>query len=132
VEGDPAVVSSGSANIGIVDDTITGDLCVAYTPPNGFDGPDEIVITICDENDPTLCSTATIPINVVPPSNNPPETFINGIPGAVLRISTQEDTPVVACFESVDPDGDDVNLSTITNLVGGGALSLYNNIEFCF
>lgn len=132
VEDDPAVVSSGFANIGIVGDNATGDLCVEYTPPKGFGGPDEIVITVCDENDPTLCSTATIPINVIPPPNNPPETFINGIPGAVLRVSTLEDTPVLACFESVDPDGDDVSLSTITNLEDGGLLSLYNGIEFCF
>ncbi|MEP2671110.1 MAG: Ig-like domain-containing protein [Cyclobacteriaceae bacterium] len=132
VEGDPAVVSSGSASIGIIGDPIIGDLCLDYTPPNGFDGPDEISVTVCDVSDPTICSTAVIPINVIAPPNNPPETFINGVPGAVLHLSTLEDTPVLACFESVDPDGDDISLSSTTNLEGGGSLSLYNDIEFCF
>ncbi|HCM77441.1 MAG TPA: hypothetical protein DIS90_13735 [Cytophagales bacterium] len=132
VENDPAVVSSGSANIGIIQDQIIGDLCVDYTPPNGFGGTDEIVVTICDANDPSVCSTATLPITVKPPVNNPPITYINGIPGGLMTATTPEDTPIVICFESIDPDGDDVTLMSITNLAGGGSLTLYEEIEFCF
>jgi len=132
VEGDPATISSGSANIGIVQDEVSGDLCLTYTPPTGFKGVDEIEITICDINDATVCSTAKIPITVLPPANNPPITLINGIPGGLLKITSLEDTPIVVCFESVDPDGDDVFLSSIKNLQGGGSLTLFDQIEFCF
>ncbi len=132
VEGDPATISSGSANVGIVQDEVTGDLCLSYTPPNGFQGVDEIEVVVCDINDPTVCTSAKLPVTVTPPPNNPPITLINGIPGGLLKFSSLEDTPIVACFESIDPDGDDVFLSAIKNIEGGGSLSLFDNIEFCF
>ncbi|MEQ8303852.1 MAG: Ig-like domain-containing protein [Cyclobacteriaceae bacterium] len=132
VEGDPAAISSGSANVGIVEDSILGDLCFDYTPPPGFGGGDDIDITICDINDATVCSSAIIPITVVAPPNNPPNTLINGVPGGLLTATTPEDTPVVVCFESVDPDGDDVTLTSTANLAGGGSIALFDNIEFCF
>lgn len=132
VEGDPAIISSGSADVGVVVDGSTGDLCIDYTPPSGYDGPDEIEIIVCDANDASVCSSAVIPITITPPVNNPPTTLINGVPGGLLTATTPEDTPIVVCFESVDPDGDDVSLSSVTNLLGGGSLALYNEIEFCF
>jgi len=132
VEGDPAFISSGDADLGNVNDAILGDLCFDYTPPNGYDGSDEVEIIVCDVNDPTLCSSTIIPITITAPPNNPPQTFINGIPGGTLSVSTLEDTPVVICFEAVDPDGDDVVLTSTSNIEGGGSLSLFDNIEFCF
>lgn len=132
VENDPAVISSGSAIIGTVGDEVTGDLCLSYTPPNRFSGIDELEVIVCDANDPTVCSSATIPITVNPPVNNPPEIYINGEPGGLLTATTNEDTPIVVCFETIDPDGDDVSIKSMTNLEGGGSLSIFENIEFCF
>ena len=132
VEGDLAEVSSASPALGIVGEIAPGTVCFDFTPLPGFGGIDEIDITICDINDNTVCSSAVLPIMVIPPVNNPPVTLINGVPGGLLTATTMEDTPLVICFEGVDPDGDDVVLSDITNIEGGGSLSLFDQIEFCF
>ncbi len=132
VEGDLAEVSSALPTLGIVGGIAPGKVCFDFTPLPGFGGIDEIDITICDINDNTVCSSAVLPITVIPPANNPPVTFINGVPGGLLTATTMEDTPLVICFEGVDPDGDDVVLNAINNLDGGGSLSLFDQIEFCF
>lgn len=112
---------------------INVDGTFTYTPDKLFSGQEMIGVRICDEGLPlpSVCATKLITITVTP-VNHSPQTYINGVPGGVITVTTNEDTPIVACFESVDPDGDDVSLSSVVNLEGGGTLTLFDNIEFCF
>ena len=112
---------------------INEDGTFVYTPGPLFSGQEVVQVSICDEGIPlpSACATKLITITVIP-VNHPPDLFINGEPGGLLQTSTDEDTPLVVCFEAVDPDGDDVTLSSVVNLQGGGTLTVYENIEFCF
>ncbi|MGE0773053.1 MAG: Ig-like domain-containing protein [Cyclobacteriaceae bacterium] len=130
-EGDPAVFNDGTSAEGTVIDPDTGDLCFDFTPDDGYLGDTKIDVTVCDANDPTVCSTGEINVTVIPLPNKPPDLFINGILGDTLRVSTPEDSTLVFCFEAIDPNGDDVTLLSFDPVVANGTLT-YANIEFCF
>jgi gliding motility-associated-like protein len=134
VEGDASIFSSGFSLDGksvLTTGASSTDQCFVYTPNVGFTGPDLVSITVCEVGSPSVCTTKTITVDVNK-VNHSPEILVNGIPGGTLNTSTPEDTPIVICFESIDPDGDDVTLSTAINTAGGGTLVPYENIEFCF
>jgi gliding motility-associated-like protein len=134
VENDPVFFSGGlslDGNATITNGSSSTDLCFIYTPNTGFEGIDLIDVTVCEVGDPLFCTTKTIPVEVKYP-NRPPTTIVNGVPGGTINLTTPEDQPLVFCFESVDPDGDDVTLFQALNLAGGGLLENYQNIEFCF
>lgn len=42
-----------------------GNVQITYEPPNNFSGQDSFTYTICDDNTPQHCSTATILVNVI-------------------------------------------------------------------
>ncbi len=134
VEGDASFFDSGFS-VGGTSVLTTGpssaDQCFIYTPNPGFSGPDLVSITVCEISSPSVCTTKTITVNVNK-VNHAPDILVNGIPGGTLLSTTPEDTPIVICFESIDPDGDDVVLSQAVNTAGGGSLVPYQNIEFCF
>ena len=46
--------------------TITGT-CATYVPDPGFNGQDTFCLVVCDPNEPMLCDTTIVVINVVPP-----------------------------------------------------------------
>lgn len=134
IENDPVFYSGGlslNGNATVDNGTSTSDLCFMYTPDNGFEGIDLIEVTVCEVNNPSVCTSKTIPVEVKYP-NRPPRTIVNGVPGGTISLTTQEDQAIVFCFESVDPDGDDVTLFQALNTAGGGVLETYQNIEFCF
>lgn len=134
VENDAAMFVSG---ISQGDNSLIGnglsatDLCLIYTPNAGFLGADLVDVTVCEVGAPGVCSTKTVQFNVVN-LNEAPDLYVNGEPGAMMMLTTPEDTPLVFCFEAIDPDGDDVALQQVTNTAGGGLLEPYQNIEFCF
>ncbi len=134
IEGTALVVDTSPASFPSNGEiVINEDGTFTYTPGPLFSGQDIALVSICDAGIPlpSACATKTLTITVTP-VNHSPQTFINGQPGGVLKASTNEDESIVVCFESVDPDGDDVTLSSVVNIQGGGALTLYDNIEFCF
>jgi len=134
VENDAAMFVSGisaGGNSVIGNGVSATDLCLTYTPNSGFIGSDLVDVTVCEVSAPSVCSTKTIQFNVLN-VNEAPNTYVNGEPGATMMLTTPEDTPLVFCFEAIDPDGDDVVLQQVTNTAGGGLLEPYQNIEFCF
>ena len=62
------------------------DGTVTFTPTPGFVGVATFKYQVCDNGTPSLCSTATVTINVTPPS-----TFVNVAPVAVKDATT---TPI--------------------------------------
>jgi large repetitive protein len=131
-EDDPAVITSLQILSG--SGTISGQdgFCFWFTPTLNFVGDVEVRAVVCDANFLTLCSTGTFIIRVVP-VNKPPVTLVNSLPGSELEVATPINTPVVFCFEVVDPEGDNVTLQSVTNVQGGGTLlENYEGIEFCY
>jgi gliding motility-associated-like protein len=132
-EGDPIIytTATGTGQSTIGNGASHTDLCFDYTPQPGFLGSEPVTVTVCDQNDPNICTSGVITVEVID-INEPPDTFVNGLPSDTLRVSVPEDSTVVFCFESVDPDGDDVVLQGYAKQSGEGSLSTYENIEFCF
>ena len=122
-----SINNNGSVNTG----GVATDLSFDYTPQPGFTGTDAVGVTVCEVNVPSVCSTRNIAVEVKK-VNHPPVILVNGQPGDTIRVTTQEDLPVVFCFESVDPDGDAVTVQDTKNGVGGGSLTSYLAIEFCY
>ena len=134
VENNTAIFTQGSsASNATISNDDTGDACFTYVPKKGYTGTDTITLTICDPNDPTVCATGVMYIQVNPLSNHPPGILINGLPGDTLHVQVQEDSTAVLCFEAIDQEGEDISLSAITKVsTDGGTLTVYQDIEFCF
>lgn len=136
VENDPAVFTGAVSVYGngtLVLDPATGLFCFRYTPNPNYNGQDVVEVTVCDANNPTLCSTGVITINITP-VNDPPMVVIGGNPVDSVFVSTLEDTPVNFCVDAIDLEGDVISIGSITNTSGGGTLvngSTAGN-TFCF
>ncbi len=74
-----------------------------YTPNLNFNGLDTVVVNVCDNGSPVLCSPDTIFITVTP-VNDPPVAIVN-------TTSTGEGIPVVI----PNIDGNDTDLETFAN-----------------
>lgn len=131
IEGDTHQFTSGIATINgtVVADGTSGDLCFDYTPPIDFQGQDQVEVTICDSDDPTVCGTGIVTITVVD-VNEPPIIYVEGEPGNSQTVDAIEDTPKNFCFEVVDLEGDDVSVSSISDGTGGTLTA--SATEFCF
>ncbi len=134
IENDAAYFAAGlslNGNAVITTGAVANDLCLLYTPNAGFTGVDMVNVTLCEINSPSVCSTTPMAITVNK-INHPPVVLVNSVPGATINLTTAEDQPVSFCFEVVDPDGDNVTLQQTKNVAGGGTLTNYLGIEFCF
>jgi gliding motility-associated-like protein len=135
IENNPSTFTGGvslDGNGSLVLDPATGQFCFLYTPKSDFFGKDEVEVTVCDANDPTLCSKGIITINVTP-VNDLFKVNLLGVPVDTVFTSTPEDTPISVCMNITDPDGDQVSRGSITNVSGGGTLTggLDGDNTFC-
>ena len=112
---------------------VNADGSFIYTPAADYAGNDLAEIQICDGGIPlpAACATKTIQFTVKP-TNRPPKVLYKGLPANVITIAAQEDTPIVFCLETSDPDGDDVVLKSYTHISGDVGLALYDNLKSCF
>ena len=92
---------------------------VTFTPTPGFTGVATFKYQVCDNGTPSLCDTATVTIDVLPPSN-----FVNIAPIAVNDATTTPvNTPVSGNAKTNDSDinaGQTLTYSTLTNPLHGG------------
>ena len=65
----PPVVTSGPSNGTVVEHP---DGSATYTPDAGFVGTDTVVYEICSPSDPDVCDQATVTIEVIAGTNEPP------------------------------------------------------------
>lgn len=139
VEGDPAVLSGALSLLQhgtAVLDPLTGELCFKYTPEENFNGSDQVEVVVCDKNEPDQCSVGVITV-IVDPVNDPPRVIIDNQPVSSISLTTPEDTPLNFDVDADDLENDNISVSTITNVSGGGTLiivpctgTLLNH--FCF
>lgn len=76
--------------------TLNANGSFTYTPSANFNGLDSFIYSICDNEVPAACDTATVYITVVP-VNDPPV-----VPDTT--VTTPEDTPVTVCITITDPE----------------------------
>ncbi len=118
--------SNGNFDIGNPD-----DLCTTFNPNEDFNGEVIGEVIVCDGQDPALCDTVIVIIDVLP-FNDPPGFLNENIQDDTLSITTLEDIDVEFCVEISDPEsnisGEPVVVST-TNL---GDYTLNISAEYCF
>ncbi|MDQ3536588.1 MAG: Ig-like domain-containing protein, partial [Bacteroidota bacterium] len=79
-----------------------------YTPDFNYVGSDSFVYELCDDGTPSMCSSASVNIDVK---------YINYPPIAIdIQVTTSEDEPILinVMGNNSDPDGDEINLSQNT------------------
>lgn len=125
IENDPSVLS-GAVSLGghgtVTIDPNAGPFCFLYTPDPDYNGPDQVQVTVCDANDPTLCTTGVIDITIRP-VNDAPRIIEDDVSVDTVVRTTPEDTPITFCFEVVDPDGDLFTGTIGNNISGGGTMT---------
>jgi gliding motility-associated-like protein len=134
IEGDPSELTSAISLLGngtAVLDTVGGQFCFLYTPNPNYNGQDQVVVTVCDVNEPSVCGTGTVTINILP-VNDPPVIVVGPTPVDSLFFTTPEDVPLDFCFDFMDVDGDDTSLDAVVNLAGGGVLDFDMGSQYCF
>lgn len=104
-----------------------------YTPVLNYNGPDSMQYAICDTTMPTpLCDTAWVHIDVTPVQDNPLITDPLGNPIQTLMFNINEDDSINICINATDVDGDLLDVTSGTALLGNGILGGFNNNDTCF
>ena len=119
---DATAIGCGPNN-GTVTGLSSGNLCVTYTPDNGFTGEDTICIVVCDVTG--LCDTLITTISVIPTNNSPVVTD-------TVIVSTTSGTPVEICVAATDVDGDDIQLSNLISGPSNGSVGNLGDGDSCF
>ena len=93
---------------------INPDGTYTYTPDPGFEGEDSFTYTICDDQTPQLCDTATVTIQVIPDNGNitvaNDDAYTTAIDTDVSGNVTDNDN---------DPEGDDFTVTSNTDPANG-------------
>ena len=101
--------------------SFNADGTVTYTPKAGFTGKDSFTYSICDNGTPALCDTATVSVEVLPPTTG------NKPPVAVDDANqTTKNTPVSGTVAANDSDPDNntpLTFSTLGSVVSGLTLN---------
>ncbi|XOV94997.1 MAG: tandem-95 repeat protein [Bacteroidota bacterium] len=123
-------VNTTGAN-GIFDPATLAGLCITFIPNDDFNGEVIGEFIVCDDQNPALCDTVIVIVDVLP-VKDPPGFLSDQIESDTLRITTQEDTDIEFCFEIGDPDSSiftDPILTSSTNL---GDYSSSFGAEICY
>ncbi len=118
--------SGGSFDLGSPD-----DLCTTFNPDQDFNGEVVAEVIVCDGQDPALCDSVIIVIDVLP-INDPPGFTNEGIVNDTLSITTLEDVEVAFCLGIDDPDGNFTSNPTVSSTTNLGDYSLNVDAEYCF
>jgi gliding motility-associated-like protein len=131
IEGDThQFVSGTSSNGATITNSSSADMCFQYSPADDFIGIDQVEVTICDANAPSVCTTSTINVEVLDVNDSPIFTE-NGVEVNSITIDALEDTPLDLCLEYTDPEGHNVSTIRLTNLSGSGILT-ENSTTLCY
>lgn len=137
-EGEDIIATSllNSPSHGTVSNFADGDSCFTYLPSANYNGPDTILVLMCDDVTPPACDTLFIPINVTPVNDPPLILTGNGIAmvnDTIKTITLNEDTPKQICLSGSDIDVGDLGDVTIVNIApANGSVSGTATGNKCF
>ena len=109
-----AVTNSGDGTF-----NIDGTLCIEFIPDLDFIGEVWGTVTVCDDGDPVLCTQTVVGVTVTP-NNYPPSIFFGGVEVDTLYFETTKNTEFDFCIDAVDPNNDELTISSIGELQAGG------------
>ncbi|SFO78012.1 VCBS repeat-containing protein, partial [Chitinophaga sp. YR627] len=129
VDGDPLQVT------GIFRQPVHGTIVVnangsfTYTPAKDYNGTDQFVYNVCDNNIPSACDTAVVTLTINADNDAPVATDDN--------YTTPEDVPlnIVApgiLFNDTDADGDPLTVSGVTLNPANGTVTVNANGSFVY
>ncbi|MGC3979509.1 MAG: Ig-like domain-containing protein [Paludibacteraceae bacterium] len=107
--------------------TLNTDGTYTYTPAIDYTGKDSFIYQVCDNGSPSLCSTATVFVNVLPkinPSTNNPPIANND----TYTVENGETATVKVLANDSDPDGNTLSVTSVTGLnISGSTVTLSTN-----
>jgi gliding motility-associated-like protein len=110
---DITAVTRNGAN-GSESNVTTGDTCLTYTPDLNYNGPDTVIVSICDGNGG--CDTVMIPITVTPVNDRPV-----AVDDSRTMLEDATDVTIPVQNNDSDVDGDALTTTIITAPVNGSA-----------
>ncbi|MCB0761614.1 MAG: gliding motility-associated C-terminal domain-containing protein [Flavobacteriales bacterium] len=107
-----------------------GSACFFYFPETGFTGVDVVVIEFCDSGFPTMCSSATLTINVV--DINLPPVGVNDL----VEVPMQGNETLDVLLNDSDPDNDPLIITGVEVMLGtasysSGEIHYFAPDEYC-
>ena len=118
--------SGGTFDIGSPD-----DLCTTFNPIQDFNGEVVAEVIVCDGQDPALCDSVVVIIDVIP-QNDPPGFSHQDIVNDTLSVTTLEDVEVEFCLGITDPENNITANPSIVSSTNLGDYSLNASAEYCF
>lgn len=110
----PYSVTISSVTNGAHGAVSTNGSTVTYTPAPGYWGTDNFTYTISDNIGAS--STAAVTANVIPAPNHPPTANTD-----YVTLGSEETTYIYPLTNDTDPDGDTLQITSITQPTGGSA-----------
>jgi len=117
-----ATLCPGSPTHGTAITSVMGaELCLDYTPDNGYTGEDVVCVIVCDQTG--LCDTVDIPVIVLitPPA---PIDSMQAPVVIIPSIVTIEDSTLTVCGAIFDVNPGDTHTATICQMPSNGSVSL--------
>ena len=115
-------VTTPSIEYGVVE-VLPGGLCLNYTPDDDFLGMDYFSVTVCDDQDPSLCASVIVEVNVTS-DNTPPVIRLDGNEVDTVFIKATEQTLTSILFDVEDSPGDVLEIANITHVKGAGVTDI--------
>ena len=105
---------------------VVNDTCFIYHPDTNYNGPDTVIISICDNGVPnSLCDTIVLVYEVVP-FNDPPVIWEDGVIVDTLPRTILEDQIDTICMSIKDPDGPTI-IASINDSSNHGSITIWND-----
>jgi gliding motility-associated-like protein len=112
------------------------DLCFTFIPGEDFIGTDTLTVQVCDDGIPSKCDTVIVIADVEPePDATPYIVNVTGLTVDTLYYETDEDVALDFCLYVEVPEGEELELGTISEAGDSTAHGSLNENEegpFCF
>ncbi len=107
------------------------DLCFLFTPDLNFNGDTYAEVIVCDDQNPSLCDTVIVALEVIP-VNDPPMFINKNIINDTLLIETVEDTSIEFCFDIIDPENQSITDPVISSITNLGDYDYTKGLQDCY
>lgn len=92
------------------------DLCFTYNGETNFLGTDEFIVIVCDDGNPSKCTSVYIEVEVIDSNQAPVITD----PADTLYVTLFKNNTIEVCIPATDSDNDELSIDSIEELLGIG------------